>query len=206
MSYTTEIDLLLQTYISEKILPVYETYESSHDRSHIETVIRNSLELAKVHDVDINMVFTIAAYHDIGLPQGRENHEITSGRYLYEDKNLRHWFSEEEILLMKEAVEDHRASRRERPRSIYGCIVAEADRDIKPERILERCAEYEKAHHPGSSREDVIKACVEHIHEKYGRNGYLKLWISSKRNEEGLEKIRSWIDDGSLSERLSVYL
>jgi uncharacterized protein len=39
---------------------------------------------------------------------------------------------------MKEAVEDHRASSSRQPRSIYGKIVAEADRDIDTHEIFLR--------------------------------------------------------------------
>ena len=195
-----EIEVTLKNYIEEKILPEYEGYEESHGPKHVQTVIRNSLDLSKDLDVDIDMVYTIAAYHDIGLRYGRDDHEISSGRWLQEDRKLRNWFTEEEILTMKEAVEDHRASRKEEPRSIYGCIVAEADRDIIPDRIISRCVQYETAHNPEDGEEEVLDKIVCHICDKYGENGYLKLWLPWRKNREGLDILRKWIVDGDIRE------
>ena len=195
-----KIDITLKNYIEEKILPEYESYETSHGLSHIRTVIENSLQLSKDLNVDINMVYAIAAYHDIGLRYGRDDHEITSGRWLKEDRKLRNWFTEEEIQLMKEAIEDHRASRKEEPRSIYGRIVAEADRDIDPERIISRCVQYETAHNPDDDEDEVLNKIIYHINDKYGENGYLKLWLPCQKNQEGLDILRKWIADGKIRE------
>ena len=195
-----KINITLKNYIEEKILPEHKSYEASHGLSHIRTVIENSLQLSKDLDVDINMVYTIAAYHDIGLRYGRDDHELTSGKWLQEDRKLRNWFTEEEIQLMKEAIEDHRASRKEEPRSIYGRIVAEADRDIDPERIISRCVQYEKAHNPDDEEEEVLNKIIYHINDKYGENGYLKLWLPCQKNQEGLDILRKWIADGKIRE------
>ena len=195
-----EIDVTLKNYVEEKILPEYNGYEASHGPKHIQTVIDNSLELSKDLDVDIDMVYTIAAYHDIGLRYGRDDHEISSGKRLQEDRKLRNWFTEEEILTMKEAVEDHRASRKEEPRSIYGRIVAEADRDIIPDRIISRCVQYETAHNPEDSEEEVLDKIIYHINDKYGENGYLKLWLPCRKNQEGLDILRKWIANGEIRE------
>ena len=39
---------------------------------------------------------------------------------------------------MKEAVEDHRGSRKERPRNFYGECVSDSDRDFDIERLAKR--------------------------------------------------------------------
>ncbi|MBQ6478938.1 MAG: tRNA (guanosine(37)-N1)-methyltransferase TrmD [Erysipelotrichaceae bacterium] len=195
-----EIDPALKNYIDENILPQYKDYEESHGLSHIKTVIENSLELCKDLEADIDMVYTVAAYHDIGLRYGREDHETHSGRWLQEDKKLRNWFTEEEIRTMKEAVEDHRASRKERPRSIYGCIVAEADRDVDPKRVICRCVQYETAHYPEADEGEILEKIIGHIKEKYGENGYLKLWLPCRKNREGLAVLRKWIITGEIVE------
>ena len=36
---------------------------------------------------------------------------------------------------------------------------------------------------------------VAHLNEKYGRNGYLKLWIKESKNAEKLEELRLIIDN-----------
>ena len=196
----------LQSYLENHILPQYAEYEASHGVEHIRTVTKNALELCDGLDVDRNMVMTIAAYHDIGLRYGREDHEITGARVLAEDRELDRWFSPEQIRTMQEAVEDHRASRKEKPRSIYGCIIAEADRDITPERILKRCILFEKTAHPEADEEEIIGHVLSHIEEKYGKNGYLKLWMPCKHNEEGLQTLRQWLATGELKKRVKSAL
>lgn len=193
-----DIDPFLKAYIEEKILTEYSEYEASHNIDHINTVTRNAMELIEEIDVNIDMVYCICAYHDIGIRYGRKDHHITSAKWMYQDKKLRNWFTEEEMIIMKEAIEDHRASRKEAPRSIYGCIIAEADRDIDPMRIIKRCVIFEEDKHPDSDRESSIRRVLEHLDEKYSDHGYLKLWMPSKKNQEGLDTIRRWMKSGEI--------
>ncbi len=142
--------------------------------------------------------YTIAAYHDIGLCVDRENHHINSGKMLQEDMNLRKWFTEEEIVLMREAVEDHRASSKHAPRSIFGCIVAEADRDIDPDTILRRTIQFGLKRNPEWDFETHFQRALQHMHEKYAEGGYIKLWLNSKRNADGLRALREIINNEEL--------
>ena len=192
----------LKEYIKNNIIPCYREYETSHNDEHILTVINNSLEISKDLNVDIDMVYTIAAYHDIGIKYVRADHHLTSAKYLLDDKNLNRWFNEEQIIIMKQAIEDHRASSKEEPRSIYGRIISEADRDINPERILQRCIQYAIARHPYASDNEIISFVKKHIDEKYGENGYLKLWLATKNNIEGLDTIRKWFKNNEIDEIL----
>ena len=122
----------LTHYIETEIIPRYEKFDKAHNLSHVQAVIKESLSLAKQYDVNESMAYTIAAYHDTGLCHDRATHHLISGEILKQDVTLRQWFNEIEIETMKEAVEDHRASTDHEPRSIYGKIVAEADRVIDP--------------------------------------------------------------------------
>ena len=128
----------LKDYVEQVILPRYDHFDKAHRRDHAQMVIDQSLELAKTLDVDVNMVYAIAAYHDTGLCEGREHHHEASVRIIRSDEHLREWFTDEQIEVMAEAAEDHRASANHAPRSIYGRIVAEADRFIEPATIIER--------------------------------------------------------------------
>ncbi len=191
----------LETYVEREIIPRYEHFDRAHNLEHVRTVIRRSLELADAYDVDAEMVYTIAAYHDTGLVNGRENHHLDAGRILSEDRNLRRWFSEEQIHTMREAVEDHRASSKNAPRSIYGRIVAEADRLIDPATIIRRTVQYGLAHYPELDREGHFKRCLEHLRNKYAEGGYLKLWIPESENARRLEALREVIRDPELIRR-----
>ena len=111
------------------------------------------------------------------------------------DKRLREWFTEEEMEVMAQAVEDHRASNDHAPRSIYGRIVAEADRLIEPMQILRRTVQYGLSHYPELSKEQHYLRYCEHLQEKYAEGGYLKLWIPESENASQLKALRCIIDD-----------
>lgn len=159
-------DPSLVAYIEAEIIPRYEHFDRAHGTDHVRTVIAQSLALAARYDVDTDMVYTVAAYHDTGLANGRERHHIDAGRILAEDAELRRRFTEEQIGIMREAVEDHRASSDHPPRTIYGRIVAEADRVIDPATIVRRTVQYGLANYPALDRE----------------GHYARFWPTCKRN------------------------
>lgn len=192
----------LRQYIEENILPRYDHFDKAHQQAHARMVISQSLELAEHLEVDIDMVYAIAAYHDTGLCEGREHHHEVSAKIIRNDENLRKWFTEEQIAIMADAAEDHRASATHEPRSIYGRIVAEADRFIDPQTIIERTVQYGLDHYPELSREEHFKRMVQHLKEKYGRSGYLKLWFDESPNARRLEELRNRIDDEHLLHQL----
>ncbi len=200
----------LRAYIEEEILPRYNAFDKAHRQDHARTVIDQSLLLAEKLDVDLNMVYAIAAYHDTGLCEGREHHHEVSARIIVNDKNLRKWFTEEQIAVMADAAEDHRASAHHGPRTIYGRIVAEADRNIEPLTIIRRTVQYglehEKAPSSASGAEEVkafhYRRMLQHLQEKYGRQGYLKLWFDDSENARQLEKLRNIMDDETLLRKL----
>ena len=185
----------LKQYIEQEIIPRYDHFDQAHQRDHVMMVIQQSLDIASRLDVNMDMVYTIAAYHDTGLCEGREHHHEVSAQIIKADQRLRQWFNEEQILVMADAAEDHRASAKHAPRTIYGRIVAEADRFIDPETIVRRTIQYGLDHYPELNREEQYQRMLTHLHEKYGRNGYLKLWFPDSPNAERLERLHDMIDD-----------
>ena len=182
-------------YIEREIIPLYSSFDRAHQTDHAREVIDRSLAIAAEYDVDINMVYTIAAYHDTGLTAGRERHHIVSAEILAADKFIREHFTPEQIVVMQQAVDDHRASSDHEPRTIYGRIVAEADRLIVPQTIIRRTVQYGLAHYPTLTGEEHFARCIEHLTEKYGEGGYLKLWIPHSENGRQLEALRKIIAD-----------
>ena len=182
-------------YIETEILPRYEAFDKAHNRTHALTVISQSLKLAQHYDVNVAMVYTIAAFHDTGLAEGREQHHTASARIVRSDKRLKALFTAEEIEIMADAVEDHRASSSKPPRTIYGKIVAEADRIIDSYTIMRRTIQYGLSHYPELSKEGHIERAVAHIKEKYGESGYLKLWIPESDNAARLQDFRTLISN-----------
>ncbi|MBP3235506.1 MAG: HD domain-containing protein [Bacteroidales bacterium] len=188
----------LEAFIEAEIIPEYKNFGRSHNVEHVRRVISNSLELAKFlgdGKLDEDMAYAIAAYHDLGMSGPREIHHITSGKMLMEDSRLRKWFSSEQIQVMKEAVEDHRASSDHAPRSVYGRIVAEADRDLEPDVVFTRAIEYGLEHYPELGKEAQWRRFAKHMDEKYSSNGYITLWIPGSTNERNLKQVRAVIAD-----------
>ncbi|MCI7310495.1 MAG: HD domain-containing protein [Prevotella sp.] len=184
------VQLDLMEFIENKILPRYNEFDKAHQLPHVMNVIKRSLELASRIGADANMVYAIAAYHDLGLEGPRAIHHLTSGKILLADARLKKWFSNDQIIIMKEAVEDHRASSSHSPRSIYGKIVAEADRELEPQTVFQRTIEFGLAHYPEMDKEQQWQRFLEHLDNKYSAHGYIKLWISGSDNERYLQEIR----------------
>lgn len=185
----------LKTYIENKIIPNYANFDKGHSFEHVNEVIEESLILGEKYNLNLNMVYTIAAYHDLGLCKNRETHHLVSGEILSNDKELKNWFNEEEIITMKQAVEDHRASSKNEPRSIYGKVIAEADRSIEPFSIIKRTVQYSIKHSPDAAKDVHYQHLIEHMKEKYAEGGYMKLWLESDKNSKGLKELRQIISD-----------
>lgn len=189
------MDKNLQSFIEKEIIPRYAEFDKAHQESHARSVIEQSMKFAPYYDVNVNMVYIIAAYHDLGLQEDRKIHHLISGRIVREDERLREWFSLDQIEIMAQAVEDHRASSDHEPRSIYGKIVAEADRLIDQDTILRRTIQYGFKHYPEFGREAHIQRALDHLDEKYAEGGYLKLWIPESPNAKRLGELQQLIKD-----------
>ena len=184
----------LVEFIETQILPQYQQFDRAHNMEHVTRVIRSSLQLAQQTGADIDMVYAIAAYHDLGLTGPRAVHHITSGKILMADARLKLWFSPEQLRMMKEAVEDHRASASRVPRSIYGKIVAEADRDLEPSTVIRRTIQFGLTNYAQLDREGHWERLLQHLDEKYSTHGYIHLWISGSQNERWLNELRQLIE------------
>lgn len=193
-----QVSLEIMEFVERQILPRYNAFGESHGLRHVTRVIKNSLRLADVTGADIDMVYVIAAYHDLGMEGPRAIHHLTSGKILMADARLKKWFNADQLKVMKEAVEDHRASSSRQPRSIYGKIVAEADRDIDVHEIFLRAIQYGKENDPNKTVEEHWERFAQHMDEKYSNNGYIKLWIPNSPNEKALKELRNIIEDKKL--------
>lgn len=193
MTNTPSLDLV--EFIETQILPQYAAFDKAHNMEHVTRVIRRSLDLAQQTGADIDMAYAIAAYHDLGMSGPRAIHHITGGKILAADKRLCKWFNAEQLKIMQQAVEDHRASASRAPRSIYGKIVAEADRDIVPAIVFKRTVQFGLANYPELDKEEQWRRFREHMINKYSRQGYIRLWIAGSPNEQSLKELRSIIAD-----------
>lgn len=220
----------LKEYIFQEIVPLYKVFDSAHREDHAMTVIGQAMKLldgmepwlcGQAEDVaaywkslipgngsiDREVLITAAACHDLGLKNGRDRHHLDSGVIIRSDSRLPDWFTPEQIEIIAQAAEDHRASGKSAPRDIYGMIVAEADRVIDGETIIRRTIQFGLNNYPGLDREGHLSRAISHLHEKYGRGGYLKLWIPWSDNAARLSRLQETIADDSaiLSETARIY-
>lgn len=189
------LDNTLVDYVEREIIPLYDGFDAGHGRDHVQSVILEALRLSEFYPVRTDIIYTAAAYHDTGLSVDRKTHHLESGRIIRNDTGLNQWFSRDDIELIAQAAEDHRASSDHEPRSIYGRIVAEADRHIIPESIILRTVLYGLNHYPELDKEGHWQRTCQHMAEKYDEGGYLKLWIPESHNAQGLVRLREIIHD-----------
>lgn len=198
-----EVSSPLQQYVEREVLPRYNVFDHAHRIDHARRVIARAMILyrhlqaqhAPMATITPEMVYTAAAMHDLGLSEGRETHHLASGQTIRTSPDLLRWFSPQQVDLIAQAAEDHRASASQPPRSLLGCIVAEADRDVEPERIVRRTVEYGLSHYPHLDREGHWQRTLLHLHEKYAEGGYIKLWLDDSPNAAPLAELRALIHD-----------
>lgn len=197
MEKSNSINVSLKNYIEENLLPQYSKNEKAHNLEHIQYVIKRSFELAKQNNLNINenIVYVVAAYHDIGHHIDPKKHEIVSAGIMMKDERLKEFFSDEELIIIKEAIEDHRASSDHEPRSIYGKIVSSADRNNTVEQCLERSYYYDKRLHPDFTDKQLFERAFEHLNLKFGINGYAKFFLKDTEYEMFLNNIRNVLKD-----------
>lgn len=176
---TMAINSDLKNYITTNIFPKYDKFYS-HGMIHVNNVIKNVLMLAEYYHLDENMAYTVASYHDIGLNIGRENHEYESGKLLANDSELKRFSTPEQIQIMKEAVEDHRGSRKEPPRNIYGRILSDSDRDFDVKILAKRqLATSIKLYPDIKTFDEQFARCYAYILNRINSSGKFNLWTDN---------------------------
>lgn len=188
----------LKKYIEEVILPEYELNDKGHNLEHVNYVIGRCFKFAEeVPEINYDMVYTVAAYHDVAAHVDRENHEKLSAQRLMEDLELRKYFNEEDIKIMSEAVEDHRASLKDEPRNIYGKIVSSADRNTKVEQPFKRTYAFKLNRDPNVSLDELIDTCHSVLVRKFGIDGYAtkKMYFKDEDYEKYLNDLRRFLND-----------
>jgi 8-oxo-dGTP pyrophosphatase MutT (NUDIX family) len=187
-----KIKLELIKYIEQIVNYHYNLNDKGHGVEHAKYVINRSFEFAyQVESINLEMVYVIAAYHDVAHHIDAKNHETISAKMLMEDKKLKDFFTDEQIKIMSEAVEDHRSSMETEPRSIYGKIVSSADRNTSVEVTLKRCYSYNRRHFSELKESEIIEECRKFLLKKFGINGYArsKMFFDDKEYKKYLDDI-----------------
>ena len=172
------MNVSLISYIQTYILPEYFKNDSGHGIEHIQYVINRCIKFAEQFDnIDLDMLYTIAAFHDIAHHIDKKNHEILSAQIFYNNSDMKQFFTDEERRIIKEGIEDHRASSNHRPRSDYGKIISSADRSTNVDEFFKRTHSYTLKHQAFCTESEMIERAYQHTLEKYGDKGYAKHYL-----------------------------
>lgn len=186
----------LENYIKNEILPQYEKNDSGHSLEHIDYVLKRCFKFSEqFENIDYNVLYTIATFHDIAHHIDKKNHEKLSAEFFYYDEKMKEFFSEGERILIKEAIEDHRASSTYEPRSDYGKIISSADRSTDVDNFLRRTHAYTLKHFPNCTKQEMIERAYEHTEQKYGKSGYAKHYVKDEEYENFRKEINLLLQD-----------
>jgi adenylate kinase family enzyme len=177
-NYNGAMNNELIDYIENNIFPEYSKNEDGHSIHHIKYVIDRCMKFSEqFEDIDLNILYTIAAFHDIGHHIDKKNHEKVSADLFYEHEEMKQFFNREQRIIIKEGIEDHRASSNKIPRSDYGKIISSADRSTDVNEFLKRTHLYTLKHQPDCTVEEMIERAYNHTKDKYGNDGYAKSYV-----------------------------
>ena len=181
----------LLEHIKNTIKPMYKTFDNAHNLSHFNFVTNNCINYAqelisKGEIVDLEIAYVVGAYHDTGISLGRDGHALSSGEIVRQDKTLRKFYNSNTIELIAQAVEDHSSHLSHSPRSIYGKIVADADRNNSVYLVFSRPIKYGLKHDKNLNKTEHIIRVYDFVTQKFGKDGYVKyhLDISSTRQAQ----------------------
>ena len=176
---------------------MYDNNYLGDGRDRIEYVLNRSLTIIKENALDINLdiLYTAIAFHDLRISNNEITHELDSAEIMYKDEFLKKIFTEEERIIIKEAIEDQRAKSESEPRNIYGKILSSASRNSSVEQCLERSYKYGKKLNPEASDEELFSRAYDALLSKFGEDGYAKFYFKDSVYEQFLNEIRELLKD-----------
>lgn len=181
----------LKKYIEDNILCVYEKNDSGHGIRHIKYVTERSLEFSKQFDnINLDMVYTIASYHDIGHHIDKDKHEFVSADIFYKDEWMMKYFNDNERTVIKEAIEDHRASLGHEPRNVYGKIVSSADRECDVNNIILKTHNYSLKHFPEMSYDDMVERAYVVLEKRINDFSRYPSYVVDKSYDEFIKTMK----------------
>ncbi len=186
----------LKTYVEQNILPEYAKNDSGHNIEHINYVINRCFRFAEqFENINLDMLYTIAVFHDIAHHIDKKNHEKLSAEIFYQNEDMKQFFTDEQRIVIKEGIEDHRASSNKIPRSYYGKIISSADRSTDINEFLKRTHAYTLKHQPNLSETEIIERAYNHTKEKYGNDGYAKSYVVDEEYNKFKNEIINLLND-----------
>lgn len=167
--YTKNVNPKLKHYIEKNIFPEYKKNDGGHNIAHILEVIRRSFALNDTFKLKLNdnIIYTISSCHDWGKYIDHTKHHLIAAQNFMNDNIMKSFFTDDERQIIKEAIEDHRSSREEEPRSIYGKLISSADRNTRIEIVFIGSFFVAKERMPEKNIEEYLDYTIERLSKKY---------------------------------------
>ena len=190
--YTKNVNPELKEYIKINIFPEYSKNDGGHNLAHIKEVIRRIFALNdtfKLH-LDSNMLYAIASCHDWGKYEDHETHHLIAARNFMADENMKEFFSDEERIIIKEAIEDHRSSKEDEPRSVYGKLISSADRNTRIEIVFIRSFFVAHERMPEYNIEDYLDHTIKRLSKRYSEENPENMFYEDRTYSTFLHDMR----------------
>lgn len=191
----------LAKYINEKIFPEYSKNDKGHGLLHILEVIRRSFELKeslKLDYLDNNIIYTIASCHDNGKYIDHKTHEKIAAKLFYENNDFKMFFTDEQRKIIKEAIEDHRSSFEDEPRSDYGKLISSADRNSTIDIVFIRSFFVGQDRTPDLTVEEFLNFTLNRLKKRYSKENSENMFFEDKIYTQFLYDMRILLNNEKL--------
>lgn len=191
------VNLELKDYIEKNIFPQYDKNDKGHGIIHILEVIRRSFELNENLglNLDKNMIYTIAACHDLGKYINSDIHEKIAADIFIKDEKFKAFFSDEQRTIIKEAIEDHRSSNKDLPRTKYGELISSADRNTRIEIVFIRSFFVAHERTPDMNIEDYLDFTHKRLTKRYSMEEHENMFLEDDVYKDFLRDMRLLLKD-----------
>lgn len=195
--YVKDVDKNLVNFIENEIYPQYEKNDQGHGILHIKEVVRRAFALNDTFKLglDKNMIFAIAACHDNGKYIDHEKHHLIAAERFYNNDRFKEFFSEEEREVIKEAIEDHRSSKEDEPRSVYGKLISSADRNTTIEIVFIRSFYVALERMPKENIESYLDYTLNRLRKKYDEKNPENMFYEDKIYRQFLKDMRNLLSN-----------
>ena len=190
--YTQDVDEELKKYIEENVFPKYDLNDKGHGIIHILEVIRRSFALNETLrlGLDKNMIYAIAACHDLGKYINSDIHEKIAADMFIKDENMKRFFTDDQRVAIKEAIEDHRSSKKDNPRTKYGELISSADRNTRIEIVFIRSFFVAHERMPDMNIEDYLDFTFKRLSKRYGEENPENMFLEDETYRVFLKDMR----------------
>ena len=167
--YLKGVNTKLREYVEKNVWPYWDLNDKGHGPIHRMEVTRRVFALNETFhlELDPDMLYVIANWHDVGKYIDHKKHHLIAAEKFMEDEGMKQFFSDSQRKIIKEAIEDHRSSKEDAPRSDYGKLISSADRNTTIEMVFIRSFFVAKDRMPDMNIEEYLDYTVDRLRKRY---------------------------------------